>query len=249
MRHWKPTRPLPFWRLFLRGWGWIAVFAVPAFVIVAAITAQSGYVAARLAIEGVATEARIQAKIYEDRDGDSRTDEEERIKLRFSFDADGVPITDTTQISEDFANSVRRLEHVPLRYAAGNPMVNEIEPGAHASEFRKGLIWLAGLLLIAGPVLRRQWRRSKAMIRVRDRGETRSAVITSHQPTGLIVNDRSSYRLHWRDERGVSGRTTLVNHRALRHFPVGSEITIYVDPTGTDPPVWQAEVGLPAGSS
>lgn len=245
MRNWTPTRPVPFWRLFLRGWGWITVLAVPAFLILSGIVLHAGYHMARLSLDGVVAEARIEGKLVQDADGDSRTDDREVHSLRFSFIADGAEVTDTMRVSEDFWNSVKRQDIVALRYSASDPRISEIEPGALAGDARLGLIALAVLFATAGPILWRQWLRARDQVRVRDHGQARTAIVISHQNTGVQVNDKSAYRLHWRDETGATGRTTAVNRLALRRFPVGSEITLYIDPSGDRPPIWEGEVGPP----
>ena len=247
MRDPTPKRPVPFWRLFLRGWGWITVLAVPVFLVLGGISVHAGYHVVRLATDGVTTDATVTAKRRRDSDGDSRTDDREIYSLEFTFEADGREIADTARVSESFSHSVRRLEVVPIRYAAGDPTINEIEPEFYITEFRNAAFGLALLLGTAGPILWRQRQRVRRMIWVRDNGEARQATVTRHESTGIQVNDRSSYRLHWQDGNGATGRTVLVNKHALTHFPVGSEITVYFDPVRGYPPVWQVEVGVPAG--
>ena len=247
MQDTTPTRPVPFWRLFMRGWGWITVFVVPFVVVVLAIALHSGYHMALLASEGVETEAVITQKRRIDADGDSRTRGRMIHELEFTFTAAGEEITDRVQVSKAFSNSVKRLETVPLRYAASAPLVNEIEPGANAHEVFKVTVALLIVLGVSGPILWRQRHRARRMIRARDHGKEVKATVTSYDKSRLLINDKSSYRLHWTDENGTSGRSTLVNRHAKRLFPVGSEITLYVDPDDGFA-VWQVEVGVPRQS-
>ena len=240
-----PTRPVPFWRLFLRGWGWIAVPLVPIVLIVAVVSLNAGHTAVRLALDGVTTEARIMAKHWEKADPNSRGNSRYVYHLEFRFSVDGAQTTDTARVSKAFSNSHRRDQIVPVRYAASNPLINEIEPGAHARELRNGLIGLLLVFAVAGPILRRRWHRARDMAFVRDNGEARKAVVTSHEATGILVNSEKTLHLHWRDETGITGRSSMLRHHARTLFPVGAEITIYIDRTGTRPPVWQAEVGVP----
>ena len=241
-----PTGPVPFWRLLLRGWGWLIVIAAPVVLILGGMVLYNGYIAARLALDGVETTATITSRMRHDADGDSRTDEREVHRLGFVFDAGGVEVTDEVTVSEAFWNTAPRGRKLPLRYVRAAPHLNEIEPGAHITEVTWGAIGLGLVLLVVGPVWRRRWRTASNMVWVRDHGQTRTATVTQHENTRMQVNDKSTYRLHWCDETGATGRTALVRRPALTQFPVGSEIKVYVDPVGSRPPVWQAEVGIPA---
>ena len=241
-----PTGPMPFWRLLLRGWGWLIVIAVPVVLILGGKVVHTGYASLRLALDGGVAEAWVTSKTLRDPDGDSRTENDRRIhRLAYRFSVDGIEHTGAATVSRAFWSAAPRDTPLPLRYVRSAPRINEIEPGAIASDLRWSAMGLVLVLLVVGPVWRRRWRIASDMVWVRDHGEARPATVIDHVSTGIQVNDRSTYRLVWKDENGATGRTSLVGKPMLTHFPVGSEITLYFDPVDGRPPVWQAEVGAP----
>lgn len=85
-------------------------------------------------------------------------------------------------------------------------------------------------------------------IGVRDDGEKRSAKVSAHGRTSYRVNEVTQLRLEWRDESGETGHSLHHAPDTLTPYPVGSDITIYADPEGRLPSVWEGDVG-PANES
>ena len=97
-----------------------------------------------------------------------------------------------------------------------------------------------GIALVHGRNVRRA-------VRTRDTGEKRSAVIQGTQVSNFTINDVQLVRLTWLDEKGCAGKSKLHNPEELTLFPTGRKITIYADPAGRNPSVWEGNVG-PANS-
>lgn len=243
MRNPLPKRPVPFWRLFLRGWGWIAVLVVPLVLVLGGIAVSKGFVALSLALNGVESQAVVTSKRRDQADPGDRGNTRRVHYLDYTFSADGEEIAASARVSKEFSNSVRRGETLPVRYSASDPAMSEIERGFNAREAGLSALWLLGTLAVCWFVLRRHLRRVRDAIWVRDNGTPSKAEIIRHEDLKMQINGRSSYRLHWRDEAGALGSSPIVNKFALKHFPVGSEITLYVDSVAGRPPVWEGEVG------
>ena len=77
--------------------------------------------------------------------------------------------------------------------------------------------------------------------RVRDNGTARGAVVLAREETNIRVNNRMQWRIRWKDDAGVLGQSRAQAPDGLPE--AGARITIYADPTGTLPPVWEGDSG------
>ncbi|MSU88630.1 hypothetical protein GE300_03220 [Rhodobacteraceae bacterium 2CG4] len=229
-------------RLFLKLAGWIALIPLLIAAVTGGIAMSEGRKAARLAGDGAVAVATITDKritVTTDSDGDETT----RYHLDFAFAAERRDFRMSTTVGRGFYNRLQVGETTALRYWRPDPAVNEIEPGATTrtvwvTKIASALALAAGLFWI-----QRCWRRARRALRVRDRGVRRRATVIGHLDTGVSVNKVRQYRLLWRDETGAQGRSWHLPRKRLHDWPEGAELTVYADPAGRLPAVWDRDVG------
>lgn len=237
-----PADPKSTFRLFMKLNGWIALIPLLIALVTGSIALSEGQKAQRLADDGGVVQARITEKrtsIYTDSDGDQRT----RYHLGFDFTANGKVYEMDETVGRGLYNRLQEGDKTALRYWRPDPTVNEIEPGTTTTtiwvtKIASALSLAAGLFWII-----RSWTRASRAGRVRDRGARRRATVTHHIKTNVRINKVPQYRLAWRDADGATGTSWFVSGRRLGDWPEGSELTIYADPAGKLPSVWEQDVG------
>lgn len=233
--------------LFLRFTGWIVIFPLLIGVVTLLIAMFEGRKADRLAEGGLVARATITDKdisVTYDSDGDRQT----TYYLYFRFDHEGRTIEDRDSVSRGFFDQATVGQTLPLRYWWQDPGVNEIEPGSTATTILVTKIMSVVALVAAGFWGERCWRKAARAIRVRERGVRRLAKVTGHIKTGVRVNKVPRWRLAWRDEAGSEGQSFWLPEPRLGQFPIGTELTVYADPSGRLPAVWEHDVGPARGT-
>lgn len=76
---------------------------------------------------------------------------------------------------------------------------------------------------------------------LRDTGTARGAVVLAREPTNVTVNGRSQWRIRWTDDAGALGQSRGQSPDSLPQ--TGDRITVYADPTGRLPAVWEGDSG------
>lgn len=229
-------------RLFMKLNGWIALIPLLIALVTGSITLSEGQKAQRLAKDGAVAQATVinlRRSFYTDSDGDQRT----RHHMEFAFDARGRSYQMEQTVGRGLYTRMNVGDTTEIRYWRPDPTVNEIEPGTTTTT-----IWvtkIASALSLAGGLfwINRSWKRASRAARVRDRGTRRRATVTHHIKTNVRINKVPQYRLAWQDEEGTTGKSWFVSGRQLGDWPEGAELTVYADPTGKFPSVWERDVG------
>lgn len=237
-----PAEPKSTFRLFMKLNGWIAMIPLLIALVTGSITLYEGQKAQRLADDGGMTQATVlnlRRSFYTDSDGDQRT----RYHMEFSFTADGRTYQMEDTVGRGLYSRMNVGDKTDVHYWRPDPTVNEIEPGTTTMT-----IWvtkIASALTLAGGLfwIIRSWTRASRAVRVRDRGARRRATVTHHINTNVRINKVPQYRLAWRDEDGATGKSWYVSRSRLDDWPEGAELTVYADPTGKFPSVWERDVG------
>jgi len=222
--------------------GWIFT----GFLVVGLILAVPAYLNLRkgwnLAAHGVAVTGHVTTLATSTHscgkdDMDSCTD----YNVGYAFEADGVMRNAKASVAESFYSQLNEGAVLPVRYAAEDPAVSEIEIGTTMiAAVVLGLLALvfAGL---GGIGLAFRMRKAGRIVRVRDDGTMRTALVTGQERTNVRINDRQQFVLVWKDSAGAEGRSRYRRQEDLP--PVGEAITVYADPDGLLPPVWEGDSG------
>ncbi len=158
----------------------------------------------------------------------------------FSFDSGTWRQTQTT-VTPFLYGELTEGGPITVRYVKDDPTIFEVEFGW---TFFQGLIFMffaLTLLIGASLGLRWRWGLARRMVTLRETGTRRQATVTGLAQTNTTVNGRRLYRLQWRDEAGVSGQSQGWPQAKLPG--VGTMATIYADPQGSLPPVWEGDCG------
>ncbi|QHQ35614.1 hypothetical protein [Algicella marina] len=236
------TRPIGTFRLFMRNWGWFAAFPLLFALVFGGVAMSEGRKAERLKADGVDGFAVITDKDIEisyDSDGDKQT----TYRLYFNVELPGRTLADDDSVGRKFYNAQRIGDRLPIRYWRPDPDVNEIEPGSTTTA-----IWITKIIAVVALTAALAWgyiayEKAAKATRMRKGGERRRARVTEHMRTGITVNNRRMYRMCWRDEAGMSGRSMLHRLSYLEDFPEGTEIWVYADPAGRKRSWWEGDVG------
>lgn len=199
----------------------------------------------RLDRDGVVAVATITGRdteVRRDSDGDRRT----TYYVAFTYPVAGNVRSGRDNVSRGYYSQARVGETREMRYWRKDPSVFELEVGSTAKSHRVLQIFAVLLLAGGGSLVVVEWRTASRAIRVRDHGTARAAEVTQHIETKITLNNRKVYRLGWTDSAGVPGRSFAMRGAEIDAFPLGSPITVHVDPTGRLPSVWARDVGRPA---
>lgn len=240
------TAPIGRMRLFWKFTGWVAlIFLLPA-IIVTLISMSENRKANRLNDAGAEAAATIVAKdvrVTTDSDGDRSTS----YYLTYEWQHERQTYRDEDSVGRAFYNTLEIGHWTPVRYWLENPMVNEIQSGNAGTSALITKIIAVVLFVLAGVWAERCWLKAGRAVKVRDLGERRQAKVVEHYRTAVRVNNRPMYRLKWRDQAGDTGQSMWLRGAKLDRYPVGSEITVFADPRGRWPAVWEGDVGPARG--
>jgi hypothetical protein len=161
--------------------------------------------------------------------------------LRYRFEADGRGYEHSGRVSDEVYFGLEVGGPVRVLYLAGDPAVSAVDIG---ETVLLGGVFL-GLALVFGLIggigLAYQLRAGARLVWMRDNGTARVAEVTGQEATGLRVNQQVMWVMRWRDSAGAEGRSRA---QAPGRLPaVGAKITVYADPEGVLPPVWEGDSG------
>ncbi len=230
------TEPRSFLSLFFRLGGWLALIPLPMALIAAAIwTAADG----NDRQDGLEHQL---ATVMEKQDGN-------RVLLATQYDGEVVRIR--LRLPEDRWRALETDREIGIAFPPGDPWSARIETRQGLSSLQ-ALPHLLGILSAAVMTLwflRRAVRQAGGAIIARERGDMRQARVTALVDTGVKVNNRSQYRITWRDEGGTDGRSFMAARSAFGDLGPGSTITVYAPPRGKGPSWWEGDVGPRQGSA
>lgn len=226
MAHVSPIRAVRATRLWLPVLvllGALGLFAV------AGKTARSAHL---LEVYGETTMAEVLEKeTRERRNSDGNPEIDHYVTYRFE-PVEGAAVQRRAKVSPRFYRAVETGGSFPLRYVRHDPAVHEREIGttrADADRWR-ALAWTA----LAAAVLGGAWLGGRALplLRAVAGGNTRRAVVTGHveKPQRRKTSGGRYGRIRWRDETGTEGQSGWVPMLDVAGHPVGSRITLIVDP-------------------
>lgn len=227
--------------LFLRLHGWIAAISLVFAILFGILTLSLGQKAERLESDGaIATATVLDKRIEERRDDDGDIKRSYWMDVRFPA-GDGT-VTESSRVSRGFYGETAIGDAIPVTYWRPDPTVFELEPGSTRSKILIPKIISA--LALAGSLF---WgwhtaQKAQGAAYLYARGERRRAQVIEHAETNYKVNKRPRYRLVWRDETGLVGRSWPMGETALANHPKGADLTIYADPAGKLPSVWEGDV-------
>ena len=231
--------------LFLRTGGWMFIIVILVATAFAGFSVYSRGRAQGLARDGRDSMAMIVNKSHHVNGvGAGRSHNTTyRVSYRFAT-ADGKQLIGIQDVSAGFFELVHEGDHIKVRYLPVHPATSEIEQGRNGNSSTTFLG--ASLLIFAGGLggLIVWWRKARSMIMLRDRGVPRAAKVTQLE---LIKSGKSAKsparhgRALWRDDTGETGRSLV---RAKNDLPsLQQVITIFADPAGKLPSVWEGDVG------
>lgn len=232
--------PVSLFRLFWKMGGWI-VLAIGAMLLVITMAGHFTFKAAqRFAGEGLPAVAVVTEKYTtESRDSDGDRTVTRWLTLEFVTQR-GRPIEVTDSVSSSEYRRAAEGQEFDLLYLRSDPTQVELTEGSNAKTARVtqiialivGLIWLGALWWIG------RW--AVEAVRARRYGAREEAHVTEVRRTNVKVNNRSRYRLIWRDADGREGQSLLHKPENLDMFSNGAPITIY---QGLKRPWWAGDIG------
>jgi Protein of unknown function (DUF3592) len=104
-----------------------------------------------------------------------------------------------------------------------------------------GLGLFGGLGVIGAVALVSEFRSARRAIWLRQHGVQRGAVVARIAQSATDDEGVPSLTLHWNDDTGTSGHSRSRKRTDLPQ--AGERITIYADPDGKLPPVWEGDSG------
>ncbi len=219
-------RPSLSWKAYT---GRVSFWLAIVFILLSGIFAPFGYLELRdgrlLAREGVDTQGSVVDRVTESRRRSSGgTSHSYYITVRFPG-SDGRNHSARHSVSVAEYNRLSLGSVVPIRYAASDPGVTEMEAGDSAGTGRM-LLGLAGLGALGGLAsLVFLGRGVAAQRRAATEGERRMVPVTGHKRSGK-KNSRY-FQVEWNDG-GQTRRTAAVREDRLP--AIGSDIAVYLDP-------------------
>ena len=161
--------------------------------------------------------------------------------VAYAFDVDGRNFSGENAVDETLFRSLSKGDSIALRYGADDPQLSTISIfGEHRGMRAVGycvLFVMAMVLLLAA--ISSKIEASYRMNYLRKVGVRRSAVVNRHA-NGLGFSDGSFSSIVWQDEKGAAGQSSMMRAR----LPIlGTKITVYADPEGKLPAIWDGEFG------
>lgn len=189
-----------------------------------AVAAVQGYAAQRLAREGVQATATVtDRQITERRRTNGTRFETYAVTLAFTT-AEGTPTEARSQVDRARYETLTLGTPLALTYAASDPALIELEPGATAR--RAAAIGALALLPLVMALVCGIWglRENAAMARAARMGEARVGRVSGHKPVG---RRGQRARITWQAGE-LSGRS--LSRRSAQLPPVGRALNVYIDP-------------------
>lgn len=232
--------PVPLWRLFLRMGGWFALaFAVPLVILTLISNWQLG-LAQRFETEGRESVATVRDKYFtESTDSDGDRTVTYYLVLDYITDA-GKEMNINRAVGSGLYNRSNAGDTMPIWYLESAPDRTELRRGETLTGSRVaqwiGLVF--GLLVLGFGWYSGRW--AVAAVRARRYGVRETAAVTGTKRTAVKVNNKSRYRLTWREASGREGESLMYPYDELGGYPVGSEIAVY---QGITRAWWTGDVG------
>ena len=239
------------------------VFSVPGFVfgfffLIGAVFAVVGVFALRegrtFVAEGVDVMGQVEDRWQTTRDcsdssSSSRTRSCTDFNVGYSFAVAGKTFHNSATTDYATYAGLEQGSPVLVRYLASDPGRNatSFDPqtvSASGGQSVLGLIFggLGGaFVLIGGGGLAWLLRASLRAVGLRDTGTARGAVVLACEETNVKINNRRQWRIRWKDDTGALGQSRA---QAPDQLPqAGDRITVYADPEGRLPAVWEGDSG------
>ncbi len=218
-------------------------------VVVAGFILQSGR---DFAANGVDVAGRVE-KLWEStetcRDNNNHDYICQAFNVGFGFAAAGKTAHGSQAVGYDIYAGLTEGSPVKVRYRDGDPTSYAVSfdgtPPAAMGDmgFVAALVGgIGSLFLVLGGVgLLVLYRIARRQVGLRDWGVMRGAVVLAQVPSNVTVNDQPLWCIRWKDDSGVIGQS---RGRSQDDLPdAGERITIYADPDGKLPPVWEGDSG------
>jgi len=235
-----PRYPVPIWRLFLKMGGWWVIGAGGLLLFVTFLSSSSLSLAQRFEAEGRAAQATVSARYTtESRDSDGDVTTIRWLTLDYVTDArDEITISKT--VGTSLYRRVAVGDTLPLLYLRSAPHTVELDPGSNRRTSRGtqivalilGLGWLYSLWLVGG------W--AVGAVRARRFGARQQVKVTEIMRTTIRVNNRPRYRVVWRDQQGITGKSLLQRPERVQGVRPGDQIEIY---KGLKRAWWVGDIG------
>ena len=225
-------------RLMLRGWGFILLMVIGSVALL--IAGSLSLRAYHLEGEGIDVVGRVTDMQVTTRScGKKSRSTCKDYWLGYQFTpVGGAVFSYRTKVEQDFYLKQHLGGALPLRYVAGQPDENEIEPGAARISSWVGLLAGCGLWLVGGLWGGKHVQAARRAVYLRENGVMRRTKVTEKRKTNVKINKQPLYRIIWAAPDGQSWTAW-----ADRLPEVGTEITVFAHPTGAWREVWEGDVG------
>lgn len=169
--------------------------------------------------------------------------------LGYSYQVAGQTLHHSATTSYDTYANLTEGARIKLRYLPSDPNNSVTSFGAEVVDASGGLRVMAlifgglGVVFLAIGVGGLVWliRRAMTAERLRDSGTARGAVVLAQEETNVRVNGQAQRRIRWKDDSGALGAS---RRQPGENLPaVGDRITVYADPDGHRPAVWEGDCG------
>lgn len=227
MPHVSPIRVIRKTRL------WLPLVVLMLALVLFGVGGAKAYRAYQFETHGVTAEASVTRKERRER---RDSDGNRRITLFVTYSylpqGGGGLVSRRAEVGSRFYNSVREGGSFTVRYLPDRPRTHEMGVGATRQEATEtaglGLLALmgaGGLGLFFGA-------RAVPLMRALARGQVRRAEVIVHveKPRRRKKTGGRYGKLRWRDETGAEGESGWVPMLDVASHPVGSRITVLVDP-------------------
>lgn len=234
------TVPAPFWWLFYKLSGWVAlVFLIPCLIMVG-ISAFSFSMAKRFDENGLETTARIE-QLYFEETTDSDNDTVITYYLDLTYQTrDGAQMALTQDVTEDVFERSEKGASMQIWYLADDPDTIEVTRGDNLTLGRVTRVIAIVLGLIAGSIAVFIGWRTLDAIRARRSGKIVTGKVLRIARSAWEVNGTPRYRVVWQERGGPEGYSLLYKQDEIQGLSIGSEITLY---KGRKYAWWRGDVG------
>lgn len=161
--------------------------------------------------------------------------------LAFDFMAAGVMTHGTATVGQSTYHALTLHGPITVRYLPADPSQTEVEEG---TTLISGVaLTLAALAFLGLGLWGLQSRLTAArrMLRLREDGVAQRVRVTALVDARTKINNAAMWRITWADAAGLASKSRL--HKQTELPQPGAEITIYADPSGHQPSVWEGDCG------